>query len=478
MPQYQQTYSVPHSATATLAALSYGTFQKLGWTVEFAVDSRLVGYTRKKWNSYYDHILIDVAEETITVTSQLPEGTSWDLFKKNKKNVNNFLGEFEVVKATATSEQLLEWSHAIAALQEQTGITLEKEEQEAAEVEAVMKLSSGSKMLTYGIIGLNTLLFIAMAVTGVHLFEPLVVDLLNWGANSKTQTTGGEWWRLLSSTFIHIGIIHLVFNMYALYMAGIYLEPMLGKGRFLAAYLCTGILASLCSTWWHGDESVSAGASGAIFGLYGVFLALLTTKLIPETMRKALLQSIVVFVIYNMAYGAKSQATDNAAHLGGFLSGLAIGYVYFFTFKNPRFRPAIAMGSMLAATLLLSFTYLSAAHNDGLLYSKKIDEVLVIQEKAMAPLSNYSSEAELLSKLATVSQVEWAKAKVIMDETAGYKLDTHYANHRKLFQEYVSLRVQHTNLSIIALQGKENVHAELDELTKKINDKVAQMEAE
>ncbi|HEY1022421.1 MAG TPA: rhomboid family intramembrane serine protease [Flavisolibacter sp.] len=476
MPQHQQNLSVPHYSTAQLFALSYGTFQYLGWTAELAVESRLVGFSKKTWNRHHDHILLDVAEEVLTVTSRLPEGTSWDLMKKNKKNVAKFLDAFEAVKASATEDQLQEWASAIVNLREQTNITIEKEQQEAAEAEEVMKLSSGSKMLTYSIIGINALLFAAMVLTGVHVFEPLISDLLKWGANYKPLTTGGQWWRLITSTFIHIGIIHLVFNMYALYMAGVYLEPMLGKGRFLTVYLCTGLLASICSTWWHETDAVSAGASGAIFGLYGVFLALLTTKLIPQSVRKALLQSIGVFVLYNLAYGAGSKATDNAAHLGGFISGLAFGYLYFFSLRRPNFRPAFAMGLVVMITALLSFSYLRFSNNDAALYAKKVDEVLSLQEKAMAPLKSYTSDDDLLSKLATISQVEWAKAKTIMDETGAYQLDENLTRHRKLLSDYVTLRIRHNDLSIIALQGRENVDAELEELTRQINENVALME--
>lgn len=477
MPQHQQDQPVPRFNSVQLLALSYGVFQHLGWTAELATDSRLIGYSKKTWGSHHDHILIDAGEENLTVTSKLPEGTSWDIMKKNRKNVAKFLAALEEVKSNATEEQLQTWGDDVLALQQQTSETLANEEKEAAEAEAVMNLSGGKRTITYSIIGINVLLFVAMVVKGVHLFEPLTLDLLNWGANYKPLTTGGEWWRLLTSTFIHIGIIHLLFNMYALYQAGVYLEPMLGKGRFLAAYLCTGVLASLCSTWWHGEESVSAGASGAIFGLYGVFLALLTTKLIPKGMRKALLQSIGVFVIYNLAYGAGSKGVDNSAHLGGLLSGFIIGYLYFLTFQKQQFRPVFAMGLMIVATALLSFSYLRSSQNDAALYSKKIEEVLVIQDKAMAPLKNYSSDADLLSKLSTVSQVEWAKAKAIMDETGNYQLDKNLVKHRQLMKEYVDLRIKHNDLSIIALQGKEEVSAELEELTKQINEKVSMMEA-
>ncbi|NTS42496.1 rhomboid family intramembrane serine protease [Flavisolibacter sp. BT320] len=477
MPQHQQTIALPQYNASQLIALSYATFQHLGWGTELAFEDRLVGFTKKTWNRHHDHILVDAADNTLTVTSKLPEGSSWDLLQKNKKNVRNFLSSFETVAASATESLVQEWEASVASLREQTNTTLEKEAQEAAEVEEVMNLSAGSKTVTYALIGANILLFVAMVASGVHFFAPQTADLLAWGANYMPLTTGGEWWRLLTATFIHIGIIHLLFNMYALYMAGIYLEPMLGKGRYLAAYLCTGVLASVCSTWWHGAATVSAGASGAIFGLYGVFLALLSTKLIPQTVRKALLQSIGVFVVYNLVYGAGAKGIDNAAHLGGMISGLVLGYLYFFSLRKPSFRPPMAIGLTVVATVLLSFSYLKTSNNDAGVYAQKVDEVLAIQEKAIAPLQNYTSDDDLLTKLSTVSQVEWAKAKAILDETKAYKLDDNLSKHRKLLQDYIALRIRHTDLAIVALQGKEDVAAELDNLANQINENLVQLNA-
>ena len=123
-------------------------------------------------------------------------------------------------------------------------------------------------------------------------------------------------------------------NMYALLYIGVLLEPILGRSRFISAYLLTGLTASITSLWWH-DLTISAGASGAIFGMYGVFLAMLTTNVIEEAKRKALLTSIAIFVGYNLIYGLKG-GIDNAAHIGGLLGGLVIGYASILSLKKPE----------------------------------------------------------------------------------------------------------------------------------------------
>ena len=121
-----------------------------------------------------------------------------------------------------------------------------------------------------------------------------------------------------------------------MFSVSIYLEPMLGKTRFLTAYICTGLLASLVSTIVLKEKyTTAAGASGAVFGMYGVFLALLTTNIIPRHVRNTMLQSTLIFVAFNVFYGFKpGSGIDNAAHLGGLISGMLIGYIYFLGFKK------------------------------------------------------------------------------------------------------------------------------------------------
>ena len=129
------------------------------------------------------------------------------------------------------------------------------------------------------IIGINVGMFIIMAVRGVDIIAPDVQSLIEWGADYRLITLDGEPWRLFTSLFIHIGIIHLLLNMYSLLYIGSLLEAYIGSARFAGVYIACGVLASLTSIAIH-DTDVSAGASGAIFGMFGLFLALLLTKTI------------------------------------------------------------------------------------------------------------------------------------------------------------------------------------------------------
>ncbi len=268
------------------------------------------------------------------------------------------------------------------------------------------------------------------------IFEPNGIDIIKWGANFAPLTLSGDWWRLLSCVFVHIGIIHIAFNMYALLSVGSYLEPMLGKTRYIIAYLCTGVFASLASLWWHTEPVPSAGASGAIFGMYGVFLALLTTNIIPKQIRKALLQSIAIFVGYNLLYGLKS-GIDNAAHMGGLLSGALIGYTYYFTLKagNTAKLKQLVTGSIFVVTIILSYTYIEtkkvpasereaisksledAKFKDGTKFDELFSEIIIIQDNALAPFKDTAiNEEQRARRLMETSLPEWEKAKNLAEE--------------------------------------------------------------
>lgn len=187
-------------------------------------------------------------------------------------------------------------------------------------------------IITPIIIYLNIFIFMLMVFAGLGFLTFKGSDLLIWGANCRPSTTNGEWWRLLTNTFLHGGFMHLIANMYGLLFVGIFLEPLLGRTRYLTAYLLTGIVASCASLWWY-DASVSVGASGAIFGLYGLFLALLLTKVFPADFSKTFLTSTLVFIGFNLLMGLTG-GIDNAAHIGGLLSGFVAGLILYPTLKN------------------------------------------------------------------------------------------------------------------------------------------------
>ena len=173
------------------------------------------------------------------------------------------------------------------------------------------------------LLDLNMLVFICMAFVGAGFSSFETAGLLSWGANCRPLVLEGEYWRLLTSTFLHGGLEHLIVNMLALLFIGFFLEPVLGAWRFALSYLLTGLAGSLASIWWH-PLSVSVGASGAILGMYGVAIALLLTNLLPGQLKRTSLLCFVVYVGYSLLSGLTGNI-DNAAHIGGLLSGIFIG---------------------------------------------------------------------------------------------------------------------------------------------------------
>jgi membrane associated rhomboid family serine protease len=182
------------------------------------------------------------------------------------------------------------------------------------------------------IIDINLAVFILMVFAGLGFVSFNTDDLLKWGADYRPYVIHGEYWRLFTCMFLHGGLMHVALNMYGLLFVGIFLEPVMGRGKYAFGYLFTGIAASLTSIWWH-TATVSVGASGAVFGMYGIFFALLTTSFFRGGFGKPFLISTVIFIVFNLLLGL-TPGIDNAAHIGGLLSGILIGYALYPSIKK------------------------------------------------------------------------------------------------------------------------------------------------
>jgi rhomboid protease GluP len=180
--------------------------------------------------------------------------------------------------------------------------------------------------VTPALLGLNVAVFIAMVIGGVNIMTPTSESLLRWGADYGPYITSGQRWRLLTNTFIHVGVIHLAMNMVGLWQIGRLVERLLGNLGFAITYLLAGLAGSLLSIAWH-PMTVSAGASGAIFGIYGALIAYLIRHRgsIPAGVLQSLQRAAVTFVILNVVIGLRAKGIDMAAHGGGLLGGLVVG---------------------------------------------------------------------------------------------------------------------------------------------------------
>jgi rhomboid protease GluP len=180
--------------------------------------------------------------------------------------------------------------------------------------------------VTTVLIGLNVAVFLAMILTGVSPLEPEPLQVLKWGANWGPLSLGTQPWRMLASNYIHFGIVHILLNMWCLWNLGLLAERIFDPWTYMMTYTACGLGGSLASLWWH-PMVLGAGASGAIFGLAGALIAALYLgKLpIPKEAMRGTMKSLLAFAGYNLFFGAAVGGIDNSAHIGGLVTGLALG---------------------------------------------------------------------------------------------------------------------------------------------------------
>lgn len=222
--------------------------------------------------------------------------------------------------------------------------------------------------ISHALIAINVIVFVLMVLSGVHPFEPTTESIYRWGADFGPASMGPETWRLVSSMFIHIGIIHLALNMYVLWSIGPLVEELFGKIGFLTLYLLTGIGGSLLSILYK-PEIVSAGASGAVFGLFGGLLALLLTQksAFPPHFVQQHLQRVILFLAFNIFYGLSQSYINNAAHLGGLATGFMLALVMRpdLTGRRPRWKARQFAGVLVVVLALCAGGFAAKRRADG-----------------------------------------------------------------------------------------------------------------
>ena len=223
--------------------------------------------------------------------------------------------------------------------------------------------------------GMNVAVFVGMVVAGVPIGgDPTGEQLLHWGANAGPYTLAGQWWRLLTSVFVHIGIIHIGFNMWCLWSLGALCESLYGSWTFGAVYLICGVAGSVASVAWRPIGPPSAGASGAIFGIAGALIAsyYLGEFSMPRFAIAGQLRSLLLFAGYNLLFGAISGRTDNAAHIGGLVAGLALGALIARVAPNENDSARrLAVLALVAALVVAAFVGLE--HRVGRMLTGRAD---------------------------------------------------------------------------------------------------------
>jgi rhomboid protease GluP len=207
---------------------------------------------------------------------------------------------------------------------------------------------------TYTLLGINVAVYVLMLLyshLGLHMPGPIGISvdfdlgtLQSFGASDALLVVHGQWWRLLSATFVHVTLLHIALNMWCLWNLGVFGEPLLGRRGLICVYMLTGITGNMFSLAWavmSGSYSIVAGASGAVFGIAGILIVLLSNRglSLPWEELKALRRQVIFFAVINLAIGIGPQLLgvfssrlgriDNTAHIGGFVCGLALGLPLF-----------------------------------------------------------------------------------------------------------------------------------------------------
>jgi len=242
--------------------------------------------------------------------------------------------------------------------------------------------SWASAPATYLLVGINCAVFLAMVLNGVSAGNPTVDQLMKWGAdNAGAVLLGGEWWRIVTAMFVHVGILHLATNMWCLWNLALLAEPLMGSAGVIAVYVLTGAAGNLLSTlvnWilYHNASGgpvfpAGAGASGAVFGIAGALIVLLKSNRlpVPPMELKRLRKSVIYFAVLNLVLGLSiSFGTtvigsgihiDNMAHVGGFTSGLLFAAPMVPRIGSPRplFLSRLRISVIMVVGLLVLFGF-------------------------------------------------------------------------------------------------------------------------
>src|SRR5262245_2739536 len=204
-------------------------------------------------------------------------------------------------------------------------------------------------LFTFIFLGVNIAIFILMALAGGSTNEP---TLMAFGVKSNPEIARGEWWRFITPIFLHIGMLHLFFNSYALWIVGPQVEKLYGPARFVILYVLTGVAGVYASYFYH-PLSESAGASGAIFGLFGVLLVfgVRYRNSIPPFFKRAVGTGVLPVIVINLIIGFTIPAIDNSAHIAGLLAGAALATVI--PFQKPGDETNAGFRSIQIALLSL-----------------------------------------------------------------------------------------------------------------------------
>jgi rhomboid protease GluP len=289
---------------------------------------------KPSWNDIADVREESVQGHTNIVLSLAPAAaasmkSSWLAGKKGELRIP--LGAIRKKDRAEAVQAVFEAFHRYGGTQAMKAAQARVEELRAATAfETRLQEMTPVTWALYLMVALNVGVWLANVLSGISAFRPAPAELLRWGANSAASVVEDrEYWRLLSATFLHAGVLHIALNMLGLWEAGKQLNRLYGNVQFLMIYFASALVGSALSLHFSAQQSVSVGASGAVFGVLGALLTAMYRHRgrIPGIMSKNVMTSQGIFLVYALGQGFAKEGIDNAAHTGGLLAGSLLAWL-------------------------------------------------------------------------------------------------------------------------------------------------------
>lgn len=244
----------------------------------------------------------------------------------------------------------------------------------------MLRARTGRPLVIPLLVALNALTFTLMLFDRGALND--AQTLINWGGNFAPRTTNGEWWRLIAAMFVHGGVFHLVATIAGLVPLGLIMERAVGRIAFATVYLAAGLLAGVVSLWTTSPTSVSVGASGALFGIYGLLLASLVWGIVsppavpvPLITVKRLAAAAVPFFLYNLATDHLGTASELAGLGTGFVGGLVVAR------GVTREKPAVRRAALLMAATALIVVWAAVPLRGIVDFRPEVARIAAVEER-------------------------------------------------------------------------------------------------
>ena len=369
-PSCNEKLQFPDMTNMQILALAIEAAQQLQWKVEeISPDSILMNVPMDMWHNgeKVTFTIEDGSGKFVSVQSQCITMQFVD-YGRNRKNILQLKDTINTIKAFITSEELNKKADKVEYEFNRQLTTEEK-----IQLEEIRKRKSFSSFFlpykrhiaTPILFYINILVFLFMGLSGTDLLKPNNISLLRWGADYAPLTLTGDWWRTLTSSFVHIGFFHLTMNIFVFAFIGSVVENIINTRRLFISYLLTGLCSSVLSLYMYPDM-LSAGASGAIFGLFGILLAFVIFHPMDRSFQKGiLLRTVLSFIGYNLLLGVANQEIDIVAHIGGLLSGFLLGIIYVVgaRFKKKDAKNVVSILGELSIFSIFLFCFLGLCRN-------------------------------------------------------------------------------------------------------------------